>query len=102
MISISQDVRKVQKSCFSANVNVDGKHLKQIKKKEFNIPFKKRGFGTWPMNNGVKIKNKNCVKEVSEKRMATSFSYSYGRVGGACRLLVPLSPVKVNLVAYLG
>ena len=31
MISISPDVRKVQKSCFSATVNVDGKHLKQIK-----------------------------------------------------------------------
>ena len=27
MISISPDVRKVQTSCFSANVNVDGKHF---------------------------------------------------------------------------
>ena len=37
MISISLDVRKVQKSYFFlANVNVDGKHLKQIKK--INIP----------------------------------------------------------------
>ena len=36
MISISLDVRKVQKSYVLANVNVDGKHLKQIKK--INIP----------------------------------------------------------------
>ena len=36
MISISLDVSKVQKGYFLANVNVDGKHLKQIKK--INIP----------------------------------------------------------------
>ena len=30
------------------------------------------------------------------------FSCRYGRVGGAGRLLVSLSPVKVNLVVYLG
>ena len=36
MISISLDLRKVQKSYVLANVNVDGKHLKQIKK--INIP----------------------------------------------------------------
>ena len=47
---------KVQKSFSSANVNVDGKHLKQIKKKVFNSPFRKRGFGMWPMKNGVKMK----------------------------------------------
>ena len=40
---ISPDVRKVQKSCFSPNVNVDDKHLKQIKKKVFNT-----GCGWWP------------------------------------------------------
>ena len=32
MISISLDRRKIQKSCFLANVNVDGKHLRQFKK----------------------------------------------------------------------
>ena len=30
------------------------------------------------------------------------FSYSYGRLGGAGRLPVSLSPVNVNLVVYLG
>ena len=35
--------RKVQKSCFSANVSVNAKHLKQIKKQIFNSPFRKRG-----------------------------------------------------------
>ena len=56
MISISPDVRKVQKSCFSANVNIDCKHLKQIKKKVFSSPFRKRVFGMWQMKNGVKMK----------------------------------------------
>ena len=38
LISISLDVRKVQKSSFfSANVNVDDEHLKQIKK--INTPL---------------------------------------------------------------
>ena len=73
MISISQDVRKVQKSCFSANVNVDGKHLKQIKKKEFNIPFKKRGFGTWPMNNGVKFKKKTASRKFLKREWRLFF-----------------------------
>ena len=54
MISIFPDVRKVKNSCFLANVNVDGRDLEQIKKKVFNNPFRKRGFGMWPMKNGVK------------------------------------------------
>ena len=36
------------------------------------------------------------------KENGDCFSYSYGRVGGAGRLLVSLSPVNVNLVFYLG
>ena len=58
MMSISPDARKVQKSCFFANVNVDGKQLKQIKKKVFNSPFRKGGIGMWPMKNGAKMKKK--------------------------------------------
>ena len=45
---------------------------------------------------------KDWVEEVGEKKMATVFSYSYDRIGGAGRLLVSLSPVNVNLVVYLG
>ena len=81
MISISSDVRKVQKSCYSANVNIDGKHLKQIKK-IFNSPFRKRGFGMLPRKNEVKMEKK--------------------RLGRGSWFLVSLTAVKVNIVAYLG
>ena len=51
---------KVQKNFSSGNaynnVNFDGKNLKQVKKKVFNSPFRIRGFGMWPMKNGVKMK----------------------------------------------
>ena len=72
MISISQDVRKVQKSCFSANVNVDGKHLNEIKKKVLKPSIQKTGFGMRPMKNGIKRK-KDWVEEVGEKKMAAVF-----------------------------
>ena len=39
MISIFPAVRKVKNSCFLANVNIDGRDLKQIKKKVFKIGF---------------------------------------------------------------
>ena len=32
--------------------------MKQIKKKVFNSPFRKRDFGMWPMKNGVKMKKR--------------------------------------------
>ena len=49
----------IQKSCFSANSSFEAKHLKQIKKRVFNGPFRKWGFGMWPMKNGVKMKKGN-------------------------------------------
>ena len=72
-MSISPDVRKVQKSCVSENVNSNGKHLKQIKKIAFSSPFRKRGFGMWLMKNGVKMKIKDLVEEVGEKKTVAVF-----------------------------
>ena len=48
------------------------------------------------------VKKKDWVEEVGEKKNGGCFSYSYDRIGGAGRLLVSLSPIKVNLVVYLG
>ena len=42
MISISLDIGYVQKICFLANVDDDGKNVKQIKNKMLNSPFIKR------------------------------------------------------------
>ena len=101
MISISSDVRKVQKSCYSANVNVDGKHLKQIKK---IIQQSIQTTGLWHVADeeiGQKWK-KRLGRGSRWKENGGYFSYSYDRVGGAGRFLVSLSPVKVNIVAYLG
>ena len=56
----------------------------------------------WPMKNGALRMIKDRIEEVDEKKMAAVFSYSYDRVRGAGKLLVSLSPVKVNLVVYLG
>ena len=103
MISNSPDAMKVQKSFSSANVNVDGKHLKQIKKKVFNSPFRKRRFSMWPMKNGVKMKKRTGSRNSLKRKWCYC---SYDHVGGAGRLLgrllVSLWPVKVNLVVYLG
>ena len=74
MISISQDVRKVQKSYFLENVHVYGKHLKQIKK--INIPphllivvlivqFRLMADEEWG-----EYEKKDWVEEVGEKKMA--------------------------------
>ena len=82
MISISPDVRKVQKSCFTANANVDGKHLKQIKMKVLNTPLRKRGFSIRLMKSGVEMKKKTGSTK-SVKRKWRPFSYSYGCVDGA-------------------
>ena len=43
MMSIFPDVRKVKNGCFLANVNDDGRDLKQIKKNVFNS-IQKTGF----------------------------------------------------------
>ena len=54
MVSIFPDVRKVENSCFLANVNDDGRDLKQIKRNVFNS-IQKMGF--WHVANeesGVK------------------------------------------------
>ena len=42
MISISLDLGYVKKICFLANVDVDGKNVKQFKNKMLNSPFMKR------------------------------------------------------------
>ena len=91
MISIFPDVRKVKNSCFLANVNVDGRDLNQIQKKVFNSQFRKRGFGMWPMKNGVKWKKK-LGRGSRFKENGDCFSYSYDRIGGAGRLLMSLPP----------
>ena len=59
--------------------------MKQIEKKVFSSPFRKWGFGMWPMKNGVKMK------------MAWAVFYSYDCIGGA---VVSLFSVNVNLVVY--
>ena len=53
------------------------KHLKQIKKKVLDSPFRKRGFGVWPMKNGVKMKKNDWVEEVGEKKMAPVFDTAF-------------------------
>ena len=70
MISISQDVRKVQKSCFSANVNVDGKNLKQIISIQPSI--QKTGFWHVVHEEWGKMK-KDWAEEVGDKKMAAVF-----------------------------
>ena len=47
------------------------------------------------------MKKNDWVKEVGEKKIAGVF-HTVMNVGGAGRLLVSLSPFKVNLVASLG
>ena len=76
-ISISLDGRKIQKSCFLlANVNVDGNHLRQIKK--INIqqrsPIVHCGNSVVAggrVKNGAKMKKTGSRK--SEKKMAAVF-----------------------------
>ena len=53
------------------------------------------------MKNGVKMKKKTGSRK-SVKRKWRLFFQSYDRLDGAGRLLVSPSPVKVNLVVYLG
>ena len=73
MMSISPDARKVQKSCFFANVNVDGKQLKQIKKKVFNSPFRKGGYWHVADEEWGEDEKKDLVREVGETKMAAVF-----------------------------
>ena len=85
MISSSLDGRKIQKSCLLANVNVDGKHLRQITK--INIQqrlMKKTG------SRNVGKENGGC------------FSCSYDRVGRAGKPFVFLYYVKGTWLIYLG
>ena len=88
MISISLDGRKIQKHCVVANVNVDGKHLTQIKKRN----IQQRLPGRWPVKNGAKMKKTGSRKSV--KRKWRLFSVMIVNVG-AGRLFVFFFPVKV-------
>ena len=86
MISISPDVRKVQKNCFTANVIVDSRHLKQIKMKVSNGPFRKRGIIMWLMKTewgGNEKKKPGSTKSVKRKWRPFSYSYCCVHVGGA-------------------
>ena len=59
---------RFKRAAFAANINVDDKHLEQIKKKVFNWPFRKRGYGMWPMKNGVKMeKDIGSTKSLERK-----------------------------------
>ena len=97
---------------FLANVNVDAKHLKQIK--EINtwqclliVHCGNRVLGLvadeeWSENEKNKKNKKRLVRGSRWKADGGCFSYNYDRVGGVGRLLLSLSPVKVNLADYLG
>ena len=104
-ISISLDGRKIQKSCFLANVNVDGKHLRQIEKDKYSTaltdrPLWKQRCGRWPGEEWGE-NEKDWVEKVAKesggcfgKGNGGCFSCSYDRIVGAGRRLVFFYPVK--------
>ena len=88
-ISISLDGRKIQKSCFLANVNFDGKHMRQIEKDKYSTALTDRPLlvhcgnsvvAGGRVKNGAKMKktgsrkSKKKMAAVSEKEMEAVFS----------------------------
>ena len=104
IISISLERRKIQKSCFLANVNVDGKHLRQIKKiniqQRLPIVHCEQRCGRWPGEEWGE-NEKDWVEKVGKenggcfgKGNGGCFSCNYDRIVGAGRHLVFFYPVK--------
>ena len=80
----------IQKSCFLANVNVDGKHLRQIKKINIQQRLPIVHCGNSVVVEKVGKENGGCFG----KGNGGCFSCSYDRIVGAGRHLVFFCPVK--------
>ena len=88
---------------FLGNVNVDGKHLRQIKEIDIQQRLPIETTFWLVADEEVGQKRKKTGSRKSEKENGGCFSYSYDSAGGAGRLHVALSPFKnANLVVYLG
>ena len=91
MISISLDGRKIQKSGFLAIVNLNGKHLRQIKmiNTVFNSAYRSSIVETafW------QVAGEEWIAKV-RKENGGCISCNYDRVGVAGRLPVFFYPVK--------
>ena len=91
--------------CFLANVNVDGKHLRQIEKDKYSTaltdrPLWKQRCGRWSGEEWGE-NEKDWVEKVG-KGNGGCFSCSYDRIVGAGKRLVFFYPVKGIWLIFKG
>ena len=84
--------------CFLANVNVDGKNLRQIEKDKYSTALTDRPL--WPGEEWGESE-KDWVEKVG-KGNGGCFSCSYDRIVGAGRRLVFFYPVKGIWLIFKG